>query len=181
MEPAGLDRIQLRADLTVTRKFGHAAQRLAVRPAPFLRQMALVFQKRRALHEEDRKRGEPEIRHLILRIGPGPLVRQRQATAAQRGQKAIQSVHGTHRVRDRAEPPGLESCLWWNILDCGRSDSVRAARRRGTVAHIARLFSQISIMRIAVALSLSAIAHLPRPGVRPEDDFAACIWISLYP
>jgi hypothetical protein len=84
-----------------------------------------------------------------LRIGPGPLVRQRQATAAQRGQKAIQSVHGTYRVRDRAEPPGLESCSRWNILDRGRSDSVRTERRRGTLAQTVTLSRQISIMRTA--------------------------------
>ena len=86
MEPAGLNRVKLRADLTVAGDLGHPEQRLAVRAAPFLRQMALVFQKGRTLHEENRKRGEPEIRHFILRVGPGPLLGQRQAAAAQRGQ-----------------------------------------------------------------------------------------------
>jgi hypothetical protein len=149
MKPAGLDRVQLRADLAVSGDFGRAEQRLAVRAPAFLRQMALVFEKRRALHEEDRKRGEPEIRHLVLRIGPDPPVRQQQATAAQRGQKAIQSVHGTYRVRDQAEPPGLVSRSRWNIMDCGRSDSVRPERRRGILPHTPGLASQISIMRTA--------------------------------
>ena len=131
---------------------GHAEQRPSQfdRPRSLRQNGAGVSRKTGFAPEEDRKRGAPEIRrHLILRIGPGPLVRQRQATAAQRGQKAIQSVHGTHRVRDRPEPPGLESCSRRIFLDSGGSDSVRTERRRATLAHNVTLSRQIAIMRTA--------------------------------
>ena|ERR1019366_1335842 len=124
MELAGFDRVKLRADLAVARDFGHAEQRLAVRAAPFLRQMALMLQERRALHEEDRERRQSEIRHGVLRVGPGPLVRQRQATAAQRGQEAFEGFHAVYRIEDRAAPPGLVDWFRQFVPDCGRSDSV---------------------------------------------------------
>ena len=79
---AGLDRVQLRADLAVSGDFGHAEQGFAVRAPAFLRQMALMFEKRRALHEENRKCRKSKIGHRVLRVRPGTLVRQRQAAAA---------------------------------------------------------------------------------------------------
>ena len=55
------DRVEFRADLAVAGDFAHAEQCLAVRTALAGLQMALVCQKRRALHEERGERGEREM------------------------------------------------------------------------------------------------------------------------
>jgi len=51
--------------------------------------MALVCEKRRALHEERRKRAEREIGHGIGRVPALPPVRQNLAAAAQRIEQAV--------------------------------------------------------------------------------------------
>ena len=133
VELAGLDRVRFRADLAVSGDFGHAEQRLTVRSAPFFGKVTLMLQKRWALHEEDRERSQPKIRHRVLRVGPGPPVRQRQAAAAQRGQKAVQGVQDTHRIADRAEPPGLVDRFGQFVPDCGQSDSVSPEEPAGRI------------------------------------------------
>jgi hypothetical protein len=58
-----------------------------------LRQLALMGQKRRALHEKHRERCNPDVRHPIATVRPRPLVRQRTATAPQRSNKGVQRLH----------------------------------------------------------------------------------------
>ena len=48
-----------------------------------------------------------------------------------------------------------------------KSDAVALTRNAATI--------------LTPAIKRFVIAHLPRPGVRPEGDFAAGIWISPYP
>jgi hypothetical protein len=55
--------------------------------------MALMSQKRRALHEERRERGQGEIGHLVSRILASPLVGQRPAAAAQGIEKTVLDWH----------------------------------------------------------------------------------------
>ena len=55
--------------------------------------MALVRQKRRALHEERRERGQREIRHVVGRVPASPLVGQGPAAATQRIEKAVLDGH----------------------------------------------------------------------------------------
>ena len=83
------DSIELGADLTVAWDLAHAKQCFAVRPALAGLQMALVREKRRALHEERRKRAEREIGHGIGRVPALPPVRQNLAAAAQRIEQAV--------------------------------------------------------------------------------------------
>src|SRR5258706_7277070 len=65
--------IQHVPNVIIARDFGHPEQRLAIRspmPRP-LRQMPLMGEKPRALHEEHRKRRHADIRHRVL-AAPSP-------------------------------------------------------------------------------------------------------------
>src|SRR5258706_7978769 len=68
--------IQHVPNVIIARDFGHPEQRLAIRspmPRP-LRQMPLMGEKRRALHEEHRKRRHADIRHRVLAVlSPAPV------------------------------------------------------------------------------------------------------------
>jgi hypothetical protein len=71
----------------------HPEQRLAVRPPLPLRQMLLMGQRRRTLHEEHRKRRQPDVGHAITAALPRPLVRQAGATPPQRSQQPVERLH----------------------------------------------------------------------------------------
>ena len=83
MEVVGADRVQQRPDMIVAGDPVQAEQRLAVRAPLSLLQTALVRQERRALHEEQGKRRQADVRHRIARIASLPEVRQRVAAPAQ--------------------------------------------------------------------------------------------------
>src|SRR5258706_4544664 len=73
--------IQHVPNVIIARDFGHPEQRLAIRspmPRP-LRQMPLMGEKRRALHEEHRKRRHADIRHRVLAALTTAPVRQPRA------------------------------------------------------------------------------------------------------
>jgi len=55
--------------------------------------MALMRQKRGALHEERRERGQGEIRHVVSRVLAPSLVWQRPAATARGIEKAILERH----------------------------------------------------------------------------------------
>ena len=78
MEALRFHRVQHIPNMVVARNPLHPKQRLAVRatmPVP-VRQMPLMGQERRALHEEHRKRRHADIGHEVLNVFPAPLVRQ---------------------------------------------------------------------------------------------------------
>ena len=89
MKPVRFDRIELRAYLTVARDFAHPEQRLAVRSTLAGLKMPLMSQKRRALHEKRRERGQREIRHVVNRVLASPLVGKGPAATAQGSEKAV--------------------------------------------------------------------------------------------
>jgi hypothetical protein len=122
------DRIEHHAYLAIAGDLAHAKQRLAVRAALASGQMPLMGLERRALHEEHRESGQPEIRHLILRILAPPPVRQRLAAATQRVDKPADDLH-THnesKIAPRRKPP--VSRLARFVLDCCITDSLRPPR-----------------------------------------------------
>ena len=82
MEVVGTDRVQQCPDMIVAGDPVEAEQRLAIRPPLSLLQTALVRQERRALHEEQGKRRQADIRHRVARIASMPDIRQRLAAPA---------------------------------------------------------------------------------------------------
>jgi hypothetical protein len=93
MEHLWFDRIELRAYLTVARDLAHSEQCLTVRTALAGFQMPLVSQKRRALHEKRRERGQGEICHVIGRVLASPLIGEGPAATAQGIEKAVLNGH----------------------------------------------------------------------------------------
>ena len=82
-------------DMIVARDRRHPQQRVAIRPTPPRprRQRLLMPQERRALHEENRKRRQPDVRHRVAPVAPRPSVRQTGATLPKRPYVAIKSIH----------------------------------------------------------------------------------------
>src|SRR3954453_13513147 len=107
MEVVGIDRVQQRPDMVVAGDLVQPEQRLAIRPALYLLQTALMRQKGRALHEEQGKRGQPNVRHRVAHITSLPEVRQRLTAPAQRPDKTIQNFHDAEKpdFRRRGNPP----------------------------------------------------------------------------
>ena len=80
MEALRLHRGQHIPNMVVARNLLHPKQRLAVRatmPVP-VRQMPLMGQERRALHEKHRKRRHADIGHEVLDVFPAPSGRPAQ-------------------------------------------------------------------------------------------------------
>jgi hypothetical protein len=94
-EELRFNRIEHSADVVVTGNARHLEQRLAVRPAMprALLQLALMCQKRRALHKEDRECRHADVGHSITRVVTRPLVRQTGTRLAQRPNQPAQSLH----------------------------------------------------------------------------------------
>ena len=107
MEVVGTDRVQQRPDMIVAGDLVQAEQRLAIRPPLSLLQTALMRQERRALHEEQGKRRQADVRHRVARITSLPEVRQRVAAPAQRPDETIQDFHDPEKpdFRRRGNPP----------------------------------------------------------------------------
>jgi hypothetical protein len=78
MEALRRHRVQHIANMVVARNPRHPEQRLAIRAtvAVPLRQLPLMGQERRALHEKHRKRRHADIGHRVMAVFPTPLVRQ---------------------------------------------------------------------------------------------------------
>ena len=92
------------ANVVVARDFGHLEQRLAVRAAAAFEQPALLREKRRALHEENRKRCHADIGHGVVDIAPASLVRQPGTDATHRRDERIEPLHAM--VESDAPPKG---------------------------------------------------------------------------
>ena len=58
-----------------------------------VRQMSLMGQERRALHEKHRKRRHADIGHNVMAVFPAPLVRQTRTGRPQRRYKVLQRAH----------------------------------------------------------------------------------------
>jgi hypothetical protein len=56
-------------------------------------QLALMGEKRRALHEEDREGPHPDVRHGELAVAPAPFVRQAGADAAHGRDERFKQFH----------------------------------------------------------------------------------------
>jgi hypothetical protein len=83
------------ADVVVAGDGRHPKQSVRVRtpPAGALGQRLLVSQKRRALHEENGKCRQPDVRHRVAPVAARPSVRQPSATLPQRRDVALKPVH----------------------------------------------------------------------------------------
>jgi hypothetical protein len=79
MELHGLDRVEHGADLIFAGDPIHREQGLAVGPSVTRRQMPLMRQEGRALHEERRERSQAEVRHGVGRVLTLPPVGDRCA------------------------------------------------------------------------------------------------------
>jgi hypothetical protein len=93
MEQRRLDRIKHGADVVVARDVDHLEQRMAIRAALAFEQLALMGEKRRALHEEDREGPHPDVRHGELAVAPAPFVRQAGADAAHGRDERFKQFH----------------------------------------------------------------------------------------
>jgi hypothetical protein len=93
MEQRRLDRIKHGADVVVARDVDHLEQRLVIRAALAFEQLALMGEKRRALHEEDREGPHPDVRHCELAVAPAPFVRQAGADAAHGRDERFKQFH----------------------------------------------------------------------------------------
>src|SRR3954454_21904877 len=80
------------ADMVVGRDGGHAKQALAVRHLPPFLQCALVGEERLALHEEQRKSRQADIRHAVGHLA-APLVGKGRAGRANALQKGLKHLH----------------------------------------------------------------------------------------
>src|SRR3954454_13546236 len=110
------------ADMVVGRDGGHAKQALAVRHLPPFLQCALVGEERLALHEEQRKGRQADIRHAVGHLA-APLVgigRAGRANALQKGLKHLHAdlnhtssqseTHSSHQPFRIAGFPSARSC-----------------------------------------------------------------------
>jgi len=105
VEVLGTGRVQQRPDMIVAGDPVQAEQRLTIRSPLSLLQTALVRQERGALHEEQGKRRQADVRHRIAHITSLPRVRQRVAAPAQRPE--IQDFHDPEKpdFRRRGNSP----------------------------------------------------------------------------
>ncbi len=99
-----LDRIEHGADLIVAGDPIHPEQGLAVGAALTRRQMPLMRQKGRALHEERGERGHAEIGHGVGRVLPLPLVGNRPGSSDERQRSGGPSCSPRQRI-DKAVAP----------------------------------------------------------------------------
>src|SRR4051812_1894118 len=91
------------ADMVVGRDGRHAEQALAVRHLPPVLQRALVGEERLALHEEQRKGRQADIRHAVGHVA-APLVRKGRAGRANACQKGLKHLHaGLNHTSSQSE------------------------------------------------------------------------------
>jgi len=91
----GRGAVQHLPDMVVARYLLHAEQGLAVRAAPTRRQYLLMGKKRRALHEKQRKRRHPDVRHRVGAVRTSAAVHQPGADLFQFRQQVFQRFHAT--------------------------------------------------------------------------------------
>jgi hypothetical protein len=117
--------IQHLADVVVAGGGGNGEQRLAVRASLSLCQAALIRQERRATHEEQRERGEADIRHRVGADGQRPFapVGETGTDLPQRGNAFLKGTHASSESRFAARrkavivetvPSERESRPWWH-------------------------------------------------------------------
>jgi len=100
--------IQHVPNVIIARDLGHPEQRLAIRspmPRP-LRQVPLMGEKRRALHEEHRKRRHADIRHRVLAVLATASVRQSGAGLTHPRYQALKRPH----TQLESAAPRFEHC-----------------------------------------------------------------------
>jgi hypothetical protein len=88
-----LRRIQHGPDLIMGGDLGHSEQGLAIRALTTILELLLMIQKGRALHEEPRERGHPEVDHLADRVRAATLVGKPFQASSQRVQEGRQNAH----------------------------------------------------------------------------------------
>ena len=98
-----LDRVEHGADLIVAGDPVHREQGLAVGPSMARRQMPLMRQEGRALHEKRGERRHAEIGHGVDRVPPLPLVGDRQAATANGSDQAVR--RGGHPATESTKSP----------------------------------------------------------------------------
>ena len=98
-----LDRVEHGADLIVAGDPVHREQGLAVGPSLARRQMPLMRQEGRALHEKRGERRHAEIGHGVDRVPPLPLVGDRQAATANGSDQAVR--RGGHPATESTKSP----------------------------------------------------------------------------
>lgn len=86
-------RVQQVANMVVARDLCHPEQRLSIRTPVSVLQLPLIRQNRRALHEKQRKRGQPDIGHGIAGVRAAPLVRKGRTALGQRVDHPLQRFH----------------------------------------------------------------------------------------
>src|SRR4051812_8607531 len=92
LQVRGMHWVEHGADMIVGRDGGHAEQALAVRHLPPFLQRALVGEERLALHEEQRKGRQADIRHAVGHLAV-PLVGKGRAGRANACQKGLKHFH----------------------------------------------------------------------------------------
>ena len=80
LQMRGVNRIEHRADVIVSGNACHAEQRVAVRTPAAIVEGTLMAEEGLALHEEQRERGEPDVRHRIDRFTALALVGKPRAS-----------------------------------------------------------------------------------------------------
>src|ERR1700704_4556466 len=95
IEAFWLHRVQHIPNMVIARNLHHPKQRLAIRAtmAVPVREVPLMGQERRALHEKRRKRRHADIGHNVLDVLPAPLVRQTRAGRPQPRYKVFDRSH----------------------------------------------------------------------------------------
>ena len=101
MKMPRIDRVQHRPNVVVARDRGHAEQGFTVRSPLPLGQVPLMREKRRALHEEQRKRRQPDVGHAVAAVRTLPFVRQRGTTMSKRCDQAVQRLHADFESENR--------------------------------------------------------------------------------
>jgi len=125
LQMRGMHRVEHGVDVVVGGHGRHAEQALAVRHLPPFLQCALVGEERLALHEEQRKGRQADIRHAVGHVTT-PLVgkgRTRRANAFQKGLKYLHAgldhtsrqseTHPSHqpfRIAGRTAPASPPAC-----------------------------------------------------------------------
>ena len=126
IEAFRLHRIQHISNMVVARDLNHPKQRLAVRAtmAVPVRQVPLMGQKRRALHEKRCKRRHADIGHDVMDVFPAPLVRQTRTGRPQPRYKVLDRSH-TELESDSPRPANCPNTPRFNLSHSPQSPALR--------------------------------------------------------
>jgi len=107
LQVRGRHRVEHGPDMVVGRDGRHAEQAAAVRRLAAGLKLALVGEKRLALHEEQRKGRQADVRHAVFHVAT-PLVGKGRTCRSHAVQKGFQHLHaGLHHISGQNEthPP----------------------------------------------------------------------------